>query len=160
MQKISFFDYLFNEMDAQVEQIIEEEEGELLDGDDELGKILADAEEQERISNQLFAGNRAAVNKVAENESEGADDLDSFNPREFEENIQVFDLLRQDNCVHEVAVPKCIEFAPYDGPKRDPVKTFPFTLDAFQTEAIDCLDSYQSVLVSAHTSAGKTVVAL
>lgn len=41
-----------------------------------------------------------------------------------------------------------------------PAKEFPFTLDPFQSEAISCLDSGQSVMVSAHTSAGKTVVAL
>lgn len=32
-------------------------------------------------------------------------------------------------------------------------------LDPFQREALRCLENYQSVLVSAHTSAGKTVVA-
>jgi len=32
-------------------------------------------------------------------------------------------------------------------------------LDPFQQEAIKCLDNQQSVLVSAHTSAGKTVIA-
>ncbi|KAJ6394957.1 hypothetical protein OIU77_024049 [Salix suchowensis] len=41
-----------------------------------------------------------------------------------------------------------------------PAKEFPFTLDPFQSEAISCLDNGQSVMVSAHTSAGKTVVAL
>ena len=32
-------------------------------------------------------------------------------------------------------------------------------LDPFQKEAIRCVENNQSVLVSAHTSAGKTVVA-
>ena len=32
-------------------------------------------------------------------------------------------------------------------------------LDAFQREALRCIENSQSVLVSAHTSAGKTVVA-
>ncbi|EEC05429.1 helicase, putative, partial [Ixodes scapularis] len=36
---------------------------------------------------------------------------------------------------------------------------YPFILDPFQKEAILCLENNQSVLVSAHTSAGKTVVA-
>ncbi|KAJ7412088.1 Superkiller viralicidic activity 2-like 2 [Pitangus sulphuratus] len=36
---------------------------------------------------------------------------------------------------------------------------YPFILDAFQREAILCVDNNQSVLVSAHTSAGKTVCA-
>lgn len=44
-------------------------------------------------------------------------------------------------------------------PVGAPAKTYPFTLDPFQREAILCIENNQSVLVSAHTSAGKTVVA-
>ncbi|KER19095.1 hypothetical protein T265_15662, partial [Opisthorchis viverrini] len=44
-------------------------------------------------------------------------------------------------------------------PIGDMPKTYPFTLDPFQQQAILCIDNGQSVLVSAHTSAGKTVVA-
>jgi ATP-dependent RNA helicase DOB1 len=40
-----------------------------------------------------------------------------------------------------------------------PAKEYKFNLDPFQREAISCLQNNQSVLVSAHTSAGKTVVA-
>uniref|UniRef100_A0A673YGB3 Exosome RNA helicase MTR4 n=1 Tax=Salmo trutta TaxID=8032 RepID=A0A673YGB3_SALTR len=39
------------------------------------------------------------------------------------------------------------------------VREYPFILDPFQREAILCIDNNQSVLVSAHTSAGKTVCA-
>lgn len=42
----------------------------------------------------------------------------------------------------------------------EPAKKFPFTLDPFQVQAVKCIDNSQSVLVSAHTSAGKTAVAL
>lgn len=38
-------------------------------------------------------------------------------------------------------------------------KSYPFTLDPFQATAIACLERKESVLVAAHTSAGKTVVA-
>ena len=37
--------------------------------------------------------------------------------------------------------------------------SFPFPLDSFQKEAVVRLESHDSVLVAAHTSAGKTVVA-
>uniref|UniRef100_A0A182T4D2 Helicase ATP-binding domain-containing protein n=1 Tax=Anopheles maculatus TaxID=74869 RepID=A0A182T4D2_9DIPT len=40
-----------------------------------------------------------------------------------------------------------------------PAKEYAFVLDPFQKEAILCIENSQSVLVSAHTSAGKTVVA-
>lgn len=45
---------------------------------------------------------------------------------------------------------------PSNGP---PAKEYSFVLDPFQKEAILCIENNQSVLVSAHTSAGKTVVA-
>jgi len=66
-------------------------------------------------------------------------------------------------CVHEVAMP--LGFAgdrdellrpSYSG---EPAKTYPFVLDTFQSTAIACLERKESVLVAAHTSAGKTVVA-
>lgn len=41
----------------------------------------------------------------------------------------------------------------------NPAKTWPFTLDPFQKKSIAILEREESVLVSAHTSAGKTVVA-
>lgn len=44
-------------------------------------------------------------------------------------------------------------------PPSTPAKTYPFVLDPFQRRAIECLERDESVLVSAHTSAGKTVVA-
>ncbi|KAF3959907.1 hypothetical protein CMV_015330 [Castanea mollissima] len=37
-------------------------------------------------------------------------------------------------------------------------KTYPFTLDPFQWVSVACLEQNESVLVSAHTSAGKTAV--
>ena len=43
--------------------------------------------------------------------------------------------------------------------RRPPAKTYPFVLDPFQQTAIDYVEKNESVLVAAHTSAGKTVVA-
>lgn len=40
-----------------------------------------------------------------------------------------------------------------------PAKVYPFELDDFQKASIKCLEAKQNVLVAAHTSAGKTVVA-
>ena len=42
---------------------------------------------------------------------------------------------------------------------KPPAFTFPYTLDPFQKQSIDHLENGDSVLVSAHTSAGKTTVA-
>lgn len=44
-------------------------------------------------------------------------------------------------------------------PAKEPAMTFPYKLDVFQQKSIDALEDGDSVLVSAHTSAGKTTVA-
>ncbi|OMO82728.1 hypothetical protein COLO4_22854 [Corchorus olitorius] len=68
-------------------------------------------------------------------------------------------------CVHDVSypegyVPSTSSTVPAASADSKPAKEFPFTLDPFQSEAISCLDKGESVMVSAHTSAGKTVIAL
>lgn len=63
---------------------------------------------------------------------------------------------------HQVALPPAFSgYVPLSQHVRpDPeAKTYPFTLDPFQRTAIDSIQREESVLVSAHTSAGKTVVA-
>lgn len=71
-------------------------------------------------------------------------------------------------CVHEVAVPRgyvANKDESIHGTLADPVyngeraKTYPFKLDPFQEVSVSCLERNESVLVSAHTSAGKTAVA-
>ena len=42
---------------------------------------------------------------------------------------------------------------------KEPARVYPFELDPFQKASVACLEKNESVLVSAHTSAGKTVVA-
>lgn len=61
---------------------------------------------------------------------------------------------------HQVAIPPSYPYVPIGEHKRKhEARTYPFTLDPFQDTAISCIDRNESVLVSAHTSAGKTVVA-
>ena len=64
-------------------------------------------------------------------------------------------------CRHHVAVPPGldIEVIRQPPPAHTPAKEYKFTLDPFQRAAVNCLEKNQSVLVSAHTSAGKTAVA-
>ncbi|PNY03920.1 superkiller viralicidic activity 2-like protein [Trifolium pratense] len=71
-------------------------------------------------------------------------------------------------CVHEVAVPNSYistKDESLHGTLSNPLhngtmaKTYPFTLDPFQQVSIACLERNESVLVSAHTSAGKTAIA-
>ncbi|CAD5205733.1 unnamed protein product [Bursaphelenchus okinawaensis] len=87
-------------------------------------------------------------------------DQDIMNEAEAGPKVRTFDLLRQENCIHEVAVPAYMQYVPLEQRNTSPAKLYPFQLDSFQAEAINCVDNYQSVLVSAHTSAGKTAIAL
>ena len=61
--------------------------------------------------------------------------------------------------VHETIFPKNTPIIELKKPTTPPATTYPFTLDPFQERSILCLENHQSVLVAAHTSAGKTVVA-
>ncbi|XP_038207970.1 exosome RNA helicase MTR4 [Zerene cesonia] len=73
--------------------------------------------------------------------------------------IVIHTLETHEGCTHEVAIPPNHEYSPLVPISSEPAKQYSFILDPFQKEAIMCIDNLQSVLVSAHTSAGKTVVA-
>ncbi|KAE8270083.1 hypothetical protein A4X09_0g2242 [Tilletia walkeri] len=64
---------------------------------------------------------------------------------------------------HQVALPpnSTYNYIPIEQhvPADPPARVYPFTLDPFQRRSIDSIERGESVLVSAHTSAGKTVVA-
>lgn len=62
---------------------------------------------------------------------------------------------------HQVAIPPGYDYVPLNQhvPPAKPYRTYPFILDPFQKVAISCIERNESVLLSAHTSAGKTVVA-
>ncbi|GIY46216.1 exosome RNA helicase MTR4 [Caerostris extrusa] len=85
--------------------------------------------------------------------------LDDINPEDFSSRIQIHVVETVEACLHEVAVPHDSEYIPLKQSQNTPCRKYPFILDPFQKEAILCLENNQSVLVSAHTSAGKTVVA-
>ncbi|PLW11161.1 hypothetical protein PCANC_07235 [Puccinia coronata f. sp. avenae] len=62
---------------------------------------------------------------------------------------------------HQVALPPNYDYIPISAhrPPSKPARTYAFTLDPFQQVSITSIQRNESVLVSAHTSAGKTVVA-
>lgn len=72
-----------------------------------------------------------------------------------EEDLQLSHQVR-----HQVAIPQGYPYVPIGQHRRkQEARKYPFPLDPFQDTAISCIDRNESVLVSAHTSAGKTVVA-
>ncbi|KAI1616610.1 rRNA-processing arch domain-containing protein [Exophiala viscosa] len=62
---------------------------------------------------------------------------------------------------HQVALPPDYDYVPISQHKSpaEPARTWKFQLDPFQQVSIASIERNESVLVSAHTSAGKTVVA-
>ncbi|KXZ50647.1 hypothetical protein GPECTOR_15g331 [Gonium pectorale] len=64
-------------------------------------------------------------------------------------------------CTHEVAWPPDQQGSTLPPPQREgpPARVYPFKIDPFQQVAVNCLEAGHSVMVAAHTSAGKTVVA-
>ncbi|GAO48543.1 putative ATP dependent RNA helicase [Saitoella complicata NRRL Y-17804] len=62
---------------------------------------------------------------------------------------------------HQVALPPNYPYVPISEhkPVQPPVREYPFKLDPFQAVSVASIERQESVLVSAHTSAGKTVVA-
>ncbi|KZT08888.1 antiviral helicase [Laetiporus sulphureus 93-53] len=62
---------------------------------------------------------------------------------------------------HQVAVPPGYSYIPIAEhvPPIKPAREYKFTLDPFQQVSVSAIERNESVLVSAHTSAGKTVVA-
>lgn len=84
---------------------------------------------------------------------------DTLNFSEMPPRITVHTVETQELCTHEVAMPPEMNYVPLVQSKGTPAKEYKFNLDPFQKEAILCVENNQSVLVSAHTSAGKTVIA-
>ncbi|KAJ1920451.1 ATP-dependent RNA helicase mtr4 [Mycoemilia scoparia] len=62
---------------------------------------------------------------------------------------------------HQVSIPQGYNYIPLSQHKwpENPAREYPFELDPFQRDSIACIQREESVLVAAHTSAGKTVVA-
>ncbi|CAK1602267.1 unnamed protein product [Parnassius mnemosyne] len=130
-------------------------------------KINEDSVEEAKESN-------SATIKRTHEEVEYADTTEAKKPKQEEDEsdliadlnldilnsrIVIHTLETTEGCTHEVAIPPNHEYAPLMPITTEPAKQYSFILDPFQKEAIMCIDNLQSVLVSAHTSAGKTVVA-
>lgn len=120
-------------------------------------KSNADDDEEEESTKTKRAKLSDDIDEIEEIPNE--DDKQALSLVESAPRITIHTLKTQGSCTHEVAVPPSQEFLPLKAATREPAKTYPFTLDSFQTEAILCIENSQSVLVSAHTSAGKTVTA-
>ena len=114
--------------------------------DSSVEEVVADVIEKEVMDEEMTTVDNGADN-----------DGDNSTPK-----TSTFDA-RKHEVRHEVALPPELvdSYVPLADWKADfePARTYPFKLDPFQELATRCVDRKESVLVSAHTSAGKTVCA-
>ncbi|XP_049415779.1 exosome RNA helicase MTR4 [Epinephelus fuscoguttatus] len=130
----------------------------------EIGKAVSkngtdkDAGPSVRIKREADSdgGEEVVFGKKARHDTASANEL---NLAEFMPQIKVEQVETVEGCSHEVALPANDEYKPLKPRVGKAAKEYPFVLDPFQREAILCIDNNESVLVSAHTSAGKTVCA-
>jgi ATP-dependent RNA helicase DOB1 len=103
-------------------------------------------------------GTEKRVRIDQENKIKVSDTYEQSVEKEYQGDEQI---VVQHKVRHQVALPPNAEYVPISKhiPLQDPPRTWPFTLDPFQRTAINAIERNESVLVSAHTSAGKTVVA-
>lgn len=106
---------------------------------------------------QPAAKKKNTTNNIASATTESI--LDDISLAQLDARIEVHILESPDACTHEVAVYPGQTYVPLAQTNQPPAKEYQFVLDPFQKQAILCIENNQSVLVSAHTSAGKTVVA-
>ena len=95
----------------------------------------------------------------AENEENESEDLD-YQEQELEKEKEEFkkDFTIRHREMQNWAIDDNLDISAFSEIKDPPI-TFPFELDEFQKRSILRLEKHQNVLVCAHTSSGKTVVA-
>ena len=138
---------------------------------DAVKKRASDAEEQERLRRQR-RGNKSTtttkgVQKGSTNNTTNNDNNDDDEGEVLEAAREKYSEQKRTSCVHEVAIPKTVKYSEQElallkNPtfeKERYAKQYEFELDAFQSTAVAVLERGESVMVAAHTSAGKTVVA-
>ena len=107
-----------------------------------------------------------ALDEQGEEEKE-EDEGEIKEDRDDDDTVARYQRQKRTSCVHEVAIPKSLKLSAMEvSLLKTPTfssekyaKKYAFELDAFQSTAVAVLERGESVMVAAHTSAGKTVVA-
>ena len=136
----------------------------------EASKDDADEEEDQKEGDQ--SDNASQQDKKRRKKGEGVVPVitDSFETAQSREVEGAATFVSQDGAItlshniqHQVALPPDLdyEYVPLSEHKSptEPARSWPFKLDPLQSLSVASIERDESVLVSAHTSAGKTVVA-
>lgn len=112
-------------------------------------------------------GARSAKKMQEPEEPRVADEFETQETREVAASAGLQQQKNDENVIlqhqvrHQVSLPPDYNYVPLSQhkPPAEPARTWPFPLDPFQQVSVHSIQRNESVLVSAHTSAGKTVVA-
>ncbi len=122
-------------------------------------RILADMNEERTVPTGMAIDSKQ-TKKDDDDDGEGAAaEIARVRKLGYNADDYEIDTVEFENCVHETVYPKGYDRQPhFKRPKVKP-KQYAFTLDKFQDRAVYCIEKDESVLVAAHTSAGKTAIA-
>ena len=99
-----------------------------------------------------------AINDEKEEEKDIENEDSEGESQEKEEELKI-DFKERHKNMQKWAIEDNLDISDFSNKIKDPPITFPFELDEFQKRSILRLENHQNVLVCAHTSSGKTVVA-
>jgi superfamily II RNA helicase len=122
-----------------------------------MGVLLDDSDDGNEIDDeQLAEEGRALIVAIDKKQSDAPTNVYKLGYNLDDYEVKTFEY---DNCTHEYVAPRgYLRPADFRRPKVKP-KQYKFTLDKFQDRAVECIERDESVLVAAHTSAGKTAIA-
>ena len=155
--------------DKQENQINQEKNNsENITNDIEISKDNNNKETNEIIENNLDSKNDEINNESDNendnnNEDENDDDNDSSSNESFEKEEKLedqinLDFIERHDKMQTWAIEDTLDISSFSKIENPPIK-YPFELDEFQKRSILRLENHENVLVCAHTSSGKTVVA-
>ena len=99
-----------------------------------------------------------AINDEKEEEKDIENEDSEGESQEKEDELKI-DFKERHKNMQKWAIEDNLDISDFSNKIKDPPITFPFELDEFQKRSILRLENHQNVLVCAHTSSGKTVVA-
>ena len=111
--------------------------------------------------NNIEENEEGKKDSISDNESDNENSESSNESKENEEQIEEkikLDFKERHEKMQKWAIEDELDISAFSEIKNPPI-TFPFELDEFQKRSILRLENHQNVLVCAHTSSGKTVVA-
>jgi antiviral helicase SKI2 len=125
----------------------------------EISKFTEKSKENEIKSEQKENSLNESDNNEPENENDESSNESQENDENIEEETQInLDFKERHDKMQSWAIEDDLDISAFSQIKDPPIK-FPFELDEFQKRSILRLENHQNVLVCAHTSSGKTVVA-